>query len=179
MASGEAATNAIKHAREGVGEVRADREEVFLDRAETLDPRTRKRMPNPSVELPADAPAAIIQVRDVDSIQVLVQALDSTSGELVTGGSKLVGSAQVRENGALLQHGSILIEDDQHLITQLLADPESVEPAPRAATLASALGRVPPLCAVRRRLRAPREERTGLRVRHRRQRLPARHDRGV
>jgi hypothetical protein len=27
----------------------------FMD---TLDPRTRKRMPNPSVELPADAPAA-------------------------------------------------------------------------------------------------------------------------
>ena len=68
-----------------------------------------------------------------------------TSGELVTGGSKLVGSAQVRENGALLQHGSILIEDDQHLITSLLTDPGSVAPAPRAATLASALGRVPSL----------------------------------
>jgi lipoate-protein ligase A len=66
-----------------------------------------------------------------------------TSGELVTGGSKLVGSAQVREDGALLQHGSILIEDDQHLITRLLTDPGSVAPAPRAATLASSLGRVP------------------------------------
>src|SRR5258707_1094029 len=36
-----------------------------------VDPRTRKRMPNPSIELPADAPAATIQVRYVD-----------TSGEL-------------------------------------------------------------------------------------------------
>jgi hypothetical protein len=39
------------------------RETGFLD---TLDPRTRKRMPNPSVELAADAPAATIQVRYVD-----------------------------------------------------------------------------------------------------------------
>ncbi|WP_247778022.1 caspase family protein [Bradyrhizobium sp. 170] len=40
------------------------RETGFMD---TLDPRTRKRMPNPSVELPADAPAAVIQVRYVDT----------------------------------------------------------------------------------------------------------------
>ncbi len=39
------------------------RETGFL---ETLDPRTRKRMPNPSVELAADAPAATIEVRYVD-----------------------------------------------------------------------------------------------------------------
>ena len=40
------------------------RETGFID---TLDPRTRKRMPNPSIELAADAPAATIQVRYVDS----------------------------------------------------------------------------------------------------------------
>jgi Caspase domain len=39
------------------------RETGFLD---TLDPRTRKRMPNPSVELAADVPAATIEVRYVD-----------------------------------------------------------------------------------------------------------------
>src|SRR3979411_2228754 len=39
------------------------REAGFID---TLDPRTRKRMPNPSIELSADAPAATIQVRYVD-----------------------------------------------------------------------------------------------------------------
>jgi Caspase domain len=39
------------------------RETGFID---TLDPRTRKRMPNPSIELPADAPASVIQVRYVD-----------------------------------------------------------------------------------------------------------------
>jgi hypothetical protein len=40
------------------------RETGFLD---TLDPRTRKRIPNPSVELAADAPAATIEVRYVDT----------------------------------------------------------------------------------------------------------------
>jgi hypothetical protein len=39
------------------------RETGFID---TLDPRTRKRMPNPSIELAADAPAATIQIRYVD-----------------------------------------------------------------------------------------------------------------
>jgi uncharacterized caspase-like protein len=39
------------------------RETGFLD---TLDPRTRKRMPNPSIELAADAPAATLQLRYVD-----------------------------------------------------------------------------------------------------------------
>ncbi|KIZ44823.1 peptidase C14, caspase catalytic subunit p20 [Rhodopseudomonas palustris] len=40
------------------------RETGFLD---TLDPRTRKRMPNPSVQLAVDAPAATIEVRYVDA----------------------------------------------------------------------------------------------------------------
>jgi hypothetical protein len=40
------------------------RETGFLD---TLDARTRKRMPNPSIELPADATAATIQVRYIDA----------------------------------------------------------------------------------------------------------------
>src|SRR5579871_2041865 len=40
------------------------RETGFLD---TLDPRTRKRIPNPSIELAADAPAATIEVRYVDA----------------------------------------------------------------------------------------------------------------
>jgi hypothetical protein len=39
------------------------RETGFMD---TLDPRTRKRMPNQSIELAADTPAATIQVRYVD-----------------------------------------------------------------------------------------------------------------
>ena len=40
------------------------RETGFLD---ALDPRTRKRMPNPSIELDADAPATTIEVRYIDA----------------------------------------------------------------------------------------------------------------
>ena len=46
-----------------IGDTGDFRETGFLD---TLDPRTRKRMPNPSIELAADAPAATIEVRYID-----------------------------------------------------------------------------------------------------------------
>jgi Caspase domain len=47
-----------------IGDSGEFRETGFLD---TLDPRTRKRMPNPSIELAADAPAGTFQVRYVDA----------------------------------------------------------------------------------------------------------------
>ena len=46
-----------------MGDAGEFRETGFLD---TLDPRTRKRIPNPSIELAADTPAATLQVRYVD-----------------------------------------------------------------------------------------------------------------
>jgi lipoyl(octanoyl) transferase len=50
-----------------------------------------------------------------------------------------------RHGGALLQHGSILIRDDQHWIAELLREPRSSNGSPGAATLADALGREPAL----------------------------------
>jgi hypothetical protein len=47
-----------------IGDSGEFRETGFLD---TFDARTRKRMPNPAIELAADAPAATIQVRYVDA----------------------------------------------------------------------------------------------------------------
>jgi hypothetical protein len=46
-----------------IGDSGEFRETGFLD---TFDPRTRKRIPNPSIELPADTAAATIQLRYVD-----------------------------------------------------------------------------------------------------------------
>ena len=64
--------------------------------------------------------------------------------EIVLDDRKLVGSAQWRHEGVLLQHGSILVRDDQHWITELLS--AHVEGAPTAAaTLATALGHEPSL----------------------------------
>lgn len=72
------------------------------------------------------------------------------AGEITVAGRKLVGSAQVRDDGALLQHGSILVDDDQALASALLARP--ADPPPPPATLRSALGRAPALDDVARAL---------------------------
>ncbi|MEW5916741.1 MAG: lipoate--protein ligase family protein [Gemmatimonadota bacterium] len=64
-------------------------------------------------------------------------------GEIVLGDRKLVGSAQLRENDAFLQHGSILIDDDQGRVAGLTDVPlPAVAPA---ATLREAMGREPAL----------------------------------
>lgn len=69
-----------------------------------------------------------------------------SSGELVAGGRKLAGSAQWRSEKALLQHGSILIDDDQGMLTEFLAEPH-LQPPP-AATLRELLGSPPSLAEV-------------------------------
>ena len=64
-----------------------------------------------------------------------------SAGELVLDGRKLAGSAQWRSDGALLQHGSILVEDDQSTLAELTLEPQRAIPAP--ATLAGVLGHAP------------------------------------
>ncbi|MEP6494017.1 MAG: lipoate--protein ligase family protein [bacterium] len=64
-----------------------------------------------------------------------------SAGELTVGGRKLAGSAQWRANGALLQHGSILIADDQTELASLTIGGGQVIPTP--ATLDEALGWTP------------------------------------
>jgi lipoate-protein ligase A len=59
-------------------------------------------------------------------------------GEVIVGDNKLVGSAQLRENGALLQHGSILLAEDQAIVARLT---KGDAPADRSAPLARLLGR--------------------------------------
>ncbi len=48
---------------------------------------------------------------------------DPLPGEVTAGGRKLVGSAQWREDGALLQQGSLLLGDDQAVVEELRAAP--------------------------------------------------------
>lgn len=62
-------------------------------------------------------------------------------GELLAGGAKLVGSAQVREHGAFLQHGSILVDDDQGRLLRYLLVP--ARPVPPPATLRGLGVRIP------------------------------------
>jgi lipoate-protein ligase A len=77
----------------------------------------------------------------------MVPCFDQPSaGELMVGGRKLAGSAQWRADGALLQHGSILIADDQSQLAGLAIGGGPTIPPP--ATLTEALGRVPTVCDV-------------------------------
>jgi len=60
-----------------------------------------------------------------------------SAGELVLDGRKLVGSAQHREQDAFLQHGSILLDDDQGMLGALALVPLPAVPPP--ATLRASL----------------------------------------
>lgn len=71
---------------------------------------------------------------------------EPAAGELTLDGRKLAGSAQWRSEDALLQHGSILVADDQSLLATLALDGAGQIPAP--ATLIDALGAAPELSDV-------------------------------
>ena len=59
-------------------------------------------------------------------------------GEVIVGDYKVVGSAQLREDGALLQHGSILLAEDQAMVALIT---RGDAPADRSAPLSRVLGR--------------------------------------
>ena len=65
------------------------------------------------------------------------------AGELVVHGRKLVASAQWRERDVYLQHGSILIDNDQPLLLTVLVDGAALAPLEPPATLRELLGRAP------------------------------------
>ena len=98
---------------------------LLLDGLRRLGVAAALARPAGRAPLPTDAPCFEVPVE----------------GELVVGDRKLVGSAQWRDRGALLQHGSILVEDDQPLLPRLALRP--IPAAPPAATLHDALGRAP------------------------------------
>ena len=55
------------------------------------------------------------------------------AGEIVVEGAKLVGSAIWRERGAYLQHGSILLHDDQSLLATAMITPPTFTTPPAAS----------------------------------------------
>jgi lipoyl(octanoyl) transferase len=63
-----------------------------------------------------------------------------SAGEIVVATQKLIGSAQRREAHAFLQHGSILLDDDQAMLRELATVP--LPPIPAPATVRGLLGEV-------------------------------------
>lgn len=88
-----------------------------------LQPRTGRRAPVPSVEPCFREPV---------------------EGEVVAGGRKLIGSAQQRERGVVLQHGSLLFHDDQRNLPELETSPIPVPGGAGSATLAEFVSPLPP-----------------------------------
>lgn len=76
---------------------------------------------------------------------------DPLPGEVTAEGRKLVGSAQWRDGAALLQHGSILLENEQYVTEALrvevsASDPAAATPAHTGAiALGDLLGETPPI----------------------------------
>lgn len=68
---------------------------------------------------------------------------EPVKGELIALGRKLVGSAQHRENGAFLQHGSILVANDQGHLTELTLNGRTEGAEPSASTLSELLPEPP------------------------------------
>jgi len=58
------------------------------------------------------------------------------AGEIVVGGAKLVGSAVWRERGAYLQHGSILLRNDQARLGEAMRVPATASGVPAGAATA-------------------------------------------
>ena len=50
--------------------------------------------------------------------------LATTGCDLQVGGTKLIGSAQTRRRGSVLQHGSLPLKQDRGLMSRLLGEPE-------------------------------------------------------
>ncbi|MDQ6717013.1 MAG: hypothetical protein M3Z17_01560 [Gemmatimonadota bacterium] len=67
-----------------------------------------------------------------------------SDGEVMADGRKLIGSAQWRGEAAFLQHGSILIDDDQTALVSLgFEGSEAAAPPAAPATLRELIGRAP------------------------------------
>jgi lipoate-protein ligase A len=62
----------------------------------------------------------------------------AAGGEVMVDGHKVIGSAQVRTRSAFLQHGSILLDGDQRIVTDIGTGPAAATPAP---TLRELVGR--------------------------------------
>jgi lipoate-protein ligase A len=90
---------------------------------------------------------------------------DPLPGEVMADGCKLVGSAQWRKKGALLQHGSILVHNDQAVVEQLCSQLPSEPADVPAASLSDLLPAVPCAATVARTLAGGFEDEFGLPLR--------------
>jgi len=68
-------------------------------------------------------PAELAPRRPATSVGAGACFAQPAGGEIMVRGRKVVGSAQLRQSGALLQHGSILLGDDQTMVGAVTRGP--------------------------------------------------------
>jgi lipoate-protein ligase A len=84
------------------------------------------------------APASMAPPRPPAKLDAGACFAQPVGGEIMIAGKKVVGSAQLREGEALLQHGSILLHDDQVVVQSITRhgpSAEGVELAPEGTEL--------------------------------------------
>jgi lipoate-protein ligase A len=89
-------------------------------------------------------PATLAPAARVPGVAAGACFANPVGGEVVVAGRKLIGSAQVREGDAFLQHGSILLDGSQERVRVLTLDQDGLgagKAASRETTLATVLGR--------------------------------------
>ncbi|MEO6055266.1 MAG: hypothetical protein ABIQ49_00360 [Gemmatimonadales bacterium] len=87
------------------------------------------------------APAELAPSRTTTPIDAGACFAVAAGGEVLIGGRKVVGSAQLRRGKALLQHGSVLLEDDQATVLRVsLGTTASDGSAPLSRVLGRAVG---------------------------------------
>jgi lipoyl(octanoyl) transferase len=99
------------------------------------------------LELPAQADGSLANLADIKSPNPVCFEVPSNY-EITAGGKKLIGSAQSRRLGGVLQHGTLPLSGDLARITQALHFPSETERAraahkllARATTVEAVLGR--------------------------------------
>lgn len=95
------------------------------------------------------APATLAPAGPSASLEAGPCFSQPAGGEVVIEGKKVIGSAQLRRETALLQHGSILLDDNQRMVLELVRGRES--DARTAASLGPkpAVRSVPGICPAR------------------------------
>jgi lipoate-protein ligase A len=85
--------------------------------------------------------AAIADPRPTPGVGAGACFASPAGGEVMAEGRKLVGSAQLRQGNAFLQHGSLLLDDDQRMVTEVTL---GAAPVSGEITLSLAAGRTVP-----------------------------------
>jgi len=85
------------------------------------------------------APAAIAGARPTPAVGAGACFASPAGGEVLTRERKVVGSAQLRQGGAFLQHGSLLLDGDQMLVSEVT---RGATPVSGEITLSLAAGRL-------------------------------------